>query len=101
MKSIQELYPPDNVIRCDCGSAAFFDWGVQIIPTANYGKSPRGQDYSSGANVKICAACLKPAIIVDGDVYDASAYVTAQQVKDIIRRGQTKEHLVPAKTMDP
>jgi hypothetical protein len=101
MKSLKDLYPPDNIIRCDCGSHAFFDWGIEIIATSNFGKAPRNQDWNHTDNVKICASCLKPVVVDNGDVYDASDYVTEKQVKEILKRGQVREQTVSVKAMDP
>jgi hypothetical protein len=101
VKSLKDIHPPDDLIRCDCGSCCFFDWGVKVIVAGNYGKSPRCQDYTTTDNVQICAGCLKPVMVKDGDIYDASDYVSANQVRDILKRGQTKEHVVPERVMDP
>jgi hypothetical protein len=100
MKKLSEVFPPDQIIRCDCGSTSFFDWGVQIGETRDY-PSPRAKEWSQYHNVKICTACLKPVVFHDGIAYDASEYVSPQRIEELIHRGQAKEHLTPVKAMDP
>lgn len=98
---LSTVIPEEKILRCSCGSAAFFDWGVKLLSTISFGQSPRYQDFAQNANVNICAECNRPAIQLDGDLYDASEYVSAEQVRSIIAEAQARQHTVPAKVMDP
>lgn len=84
-----------NVFRCeagDCGSPVFYDWGLQVMNRFN-GSNPTGPsekfaNYASSENVKICARCNTPYIVVEGSLVDISADLGAEDVKAIIARGQ-------------
>lgn len=93
--------PLVNVIRCSapahtedaqCGSPVFYDWGLQVLNSYT-GTNPTGPNvkfanYADGQNVKICARCNTPFIVVEGDLVDISADLGAEDVKAIISRGQ-------------
>lgn len=88
-----------NVFRCEtplagieCGSPVFYDWGLQVMNRFN-GSNPTGPsekfaNYASSENVKICARCNTPYIVVEGSLLDISADLGAEDVKAIISRGQ-------------
>jgi hypothetical protein len=94
MGKFSEVFPPDQMIQCDCKSWSFFDWGIQVCTQNDFGPSKRNKDMS---NVKICTNCLKPVVVYDGTAYDATEYVSKDQVESLLQRGQAREHLTPVK----
>lgn len=101
MEKFSEVFPPDQMIQCDCKSWAFFDWGIQVCTQNDFGPSKRNKDWTGMSNVKICTNCLKPVVVYDGTAYDATEYVSKEQVQSLLQRGQAREHLTPVKIMDP
>lgn len=91
----------DMAHRCTCGSTAFFDWGVKILVRESSGKHARFQEYAGNVNVEICAQCNKPVVILAGEMYDASEFISADQVNDLLKYGATREHVTPLRAMDP
>lgn len=85
MKQLSELWKDEKIARCSCGSAAFFDCGVEILDTATGYTSPRYADYADRNHVKICVDCRKAVVIHGGDLYDASEYIGADQIEKHMR----------------
>jgi len=88
-----------NVVRCpavvadgECGSAVFYDWGIQLMEKWNgttvIGNAERQKDWASDRNVKICARCTTPYVVIEGNLVDISVELTAEDVKAILSRGQ-------------
>jgi hypothetical protein len=101
LPALSSVLPDEKILRCACGSSAWFDWGIQIVTKTTSGPSPRFADYAGQGNVKICANCHRAAVIWDGDLYDASEYVSSEEIDSIIEKAQMRQHTVPAKVMDP
>lgn len=111
LPKLSEIMPEDQVVQCDCQCASFFDWGIQVVNKTDLGQSPRNKDYALMSNVKICVNCLKPIVIFDGTPYDASEYVTPEQIEALIQSGKgevsdeakpkPRTHAVPVSAMDP
>jgi hypothetical protein len=100
LKPLTDLFKPEDVIRCSCGSTAFFDWCVQIIARRNFPGS-RGANYAGSDNARICVNCHRPIVVYDGEAYDASMFVTSEQIAALIKYGQARQHVVPPRAMDP
>ncbi len=96
MKKLSEIHAPDDVVACECSCQSFFDWGIQIAYTSDFGRSPRAKEFATHSNVKVCMSCHTPIVIYDGDIYDASEYVSAEQIQALIERSE-----VPVPVMDP
>ena len=79
---------------------AFFDWGVMVLHKEDY-PTPRHKDYGTYEHVKICAGCNLAVVIMGGDMYDASEFVSKEAVEKILKLGQSREHAVPINAMDP
>jgi DNA-directed RNA polymerase subunit RPC12/RpoP len=80
-------------VRCPCGSAVFYDWGLQMLhstptPSVRGGNVERFNDWVQGSNVKICARCNTPYIIEAGTLVDVSDELGPEEIKSIIARGQ-------------
>lgn len=101
LRQLDEIFKDADIIRCECGSAAFFDWGIQIIEHSTKYPGHRTQDWSHGNNVKICVDCKKPVVLHEGDLYDASEFVDHTAIDQLIRWSQEKNAKVPTKVMDP
>lgn len=101
LRQLDEIFKDSEIIRCDCGSAAFFDWGIQISTTAVKYPGHRTEGYASANHVKICVCCKKPVVHYDGDLYDASEFVDKGAIDQLIRWSQEKNAKVPTKVMDP
>jgi hypothetical protein len=101
MDKLSTVLPPDQIIQCDCGCKAFFDWGIKIGSVNDFGPSPRNKEWASTDNVQICVSCLKPSVVYQGTIYDASEYISAEQVQDLIEKGQARHHAMPPRRMDP
>jgi hypothetical protein len=101
LKPLTDLFKPEDVITCECGSTAFFDWCVQVIAKKNYGPSPRSQGWTQSENARVCINCHKPIVVYDGTAYDASMYVSSEQIAALIRLGQARQTAVPVRGMDP
>ena len=91
-----------DVIACSCGSTAFFDWCVQIVARRDYGRAaPRARDFVQSDNVRICVNCHLPIVVLDGTAYDASMFVSCEQIGALIELGRARRHATPVRAMDP
>lgn len=99
-----------NVKRCaaqhngsECGSAVFYDWGIQIMENVSIdnmlGVAEKYKDSAYVNNVKICARCTTPYAVVEGKMIDIGAELSAEDVKNILARGQAQ--LPHPKIKDP
>ena len=95
---------PAKLGDSECGSAVFYDWGLELLdtkPTQDIrgGPSERFKDWASGNRIKICVRCTTPYIVEAGDLVDISAELSGEDVKSVLTRGQV---LNPApKIKDP
>lgn len=76
-----------------CGSAVFYDWGIELFHSSPVGdvrggNMERFNDWTQGSNVKICVRCTTPYIVQAGELIDISAELSAEDVKAILTRGQ-------------
>jgi hypothetical protein len=105
LPSLAEIFVESKIEpkRCSCGSFAFFDWGVKLLSmiAGNYGGSKRSADWEQSENVLICASCQKPVVQHDGKLYDASEFISAAEVKQLIEYGAARRHKTPLRAMDP
>lgn len=102
MKPLSDVVAVDKAIRCpECGGFCFFDWGLKVLHRASYGPAPRMKDFADHENIQICAKCLLPIAKVGGDYYDASEFITREDVETILARGQARDHRTPVPVMDP
>lgn len=99
LKALSEIFDNKEVVRCDCGSATFIDWGMQILDTSNQLSSPRLKGLAQTNSVKICTQCHKPRVHYAGDLYDATEFVTQEAIEQIIQQTQqTQKTPVPVKS---
>ena len=91
-----------NVHSCvneGCNSIMFFDWGLELLDRSGYntaiGPSQRKDVYN--VHVKVCARCRTPQAVFDGELFDLSGMIAAEEVDTLIRVGRA----VPPKIMDP
>lgn len=98
---LSSILEPEKVYQCGCGSHAFFSWGIKLVNKESFGNLPRLQDTSHDSEVMICAKCHKPVVMMAGDMYDASEYISEAEVHEIIQYGQSREHVAPLRAMDP
>ena len=101
----------NGAVRCsvpigsgECGSAVFYDWGLQILSRGDYnsiqgGLSERFKDYASANTVKICARCNTPYLLEHGTLIDLSEELSGEDVRAILARGQAT--LPHVKIKDP
>ena len=87
-----------------CGSAVFFDWGLQVLNTTPIadvrgGNIDRFNDYAQPNSVKICARCNTPFLLQAGELIDLSDELTTEDVQGIIARGRGS--VVPPRVRDP
>lgn len=101
LQKLSTILDPEKVRSCSCGSYAFFAWGVKMITTEDYGVAPRNRGFTATDELVICANCHLPVSLVGGEMYDASEYVTAEDVARIIEYSQAREQRVPVRAMDP
>jgi hypothetical protein len=101
LKDLSEIFADEDIKRCSCGSAAFFDWGIIIMESSVKYPEARFKDFTGSDHVKICVGCQKPVLLHGGDLYDASEYVDKAEIGRLIEWSQTRKSLVPAKIMDP
>lgn len=83
----------EHAVRCTCGSAVFYDWGLKLMTSAPMvgargNKLERYSDWASGLNVMICARCNTPYISEEGKLVDVSDELGAEEVRALIARGQ-------------
>lgn len=82
----------ENVHRCECGSAVFFDWGIEILTKEN-SASVRGgvidsyRDYATRNAVKVCTRCNTPYVIEMGTIVDVSSELGPEEIQNLIRLG--------------
>lgn len=100
LPKLSTVVDPENVFTHTCGSSAFFAWGIKIMVRESIGKHPRLQNMANYDEVIVCAKCLGPVVILGSVMYDASEYVSKEQVNDILMYGQAREHKTPLKVMD-
>jgi hypothetical protein len=84
MKHLSEIYKDEAIKRCSCGSAAFFDCGIEMINSAAPYLSARYKDFADRDHVKICVECKKAIILFGGELYDASEYISADQIASYV-----------------
>lgn len=101
LAKLSTIISPEKVKSCACGSYAFFAWGVKMVTTEDYGSAPRNRNYTATDELVICSNCHLPISIVGGEMYDASEYVTKEDVRRIIEYSQAREQRVPVRAMDP
>jgi len=94
-----------NVKRCECGSALFLNWGLNVVAGYDYkpptGVNPRGQDYSHSWPVMVCAVCDRPWGVWDGDLHDVSEVVSPEDVRAVMLRLQRAPAPAAASAIDP
>lgn len=101
LTKLSTILDKDQVQSCSCGSYAFFAWGVKMITTENYGAAPRNRNFTATDELVICANCHLPVSMVGGEMYDASEFVTKEDVERIIEYSQARHQRVPVRAMDP
>lgn len=102
LPKLSTVLSEDKIHTCTCGSHAFFSWGIKLMNTESPGLPlPRLHNMARDNEVMICAKCHKPVVMLGGDMYDASEYISSDQVKEIIMFGQSREHKAPLRAMDP
>lgn len=101
LRQLDEIYKDEDIVRCECGSAAFFDWGIQLVTKAVKYPGHRTEDFAGSSHVKICVGCKRPVLLYDGDLYDAAEFVDKEDIDQLIRWSQEKNAKVPTKVMDP
>jgi hypothetical protein len=101
MKQISEIIKDEEIKRCSCGSAAFFDWGLQLLNSAEQYLGPRYNGYTGSDGIRVCANCRKPVLLKGGDLYDCSEYISPEQIHRLISWSQDKPVSVPTHGMDP
>ena len=99
LKQVSEIYKDDTIKRCTCGSAAFFDCGIELINTAYPAIAARYKDFADRDHVKVCVDCKRPVIIYAGEMYDISEYISTQQIENYMkwRSQRTDAHPTPGK----
>lgn len=90
LKSLEEIFDKDKLVRCpNCQSATFLDWGMQILETAAQIPGKRFEGIAQPVGVKICTDCQLPVVHYGGDLYDASDFVTAKAIQQLIQHETT------------
>ena len=97
---LSTVFEEDKVFKHSCGSHAFFAWGIKIITKESIGKHSRLQDMPGDSEVMVCSNCLGPVVIMGGVMYDASEYISKEEIDDILMYGQARQHATPLKAMD-
>lgn len=95
-----------NVYRCairDCGSSAFFDWGIELLEETqkfrgiqidDAGKSEELADWAgklSRHHVKVCVLCFTPYIIEAGKLVNVSEEVEPEMLRGMFLQGPHKK----------
>lgn len=94
LKSLEEIFPRDQIVTHDCGSMTFLDWGIQILETAAQLPGKRLNGLSTPVSVKICTNCHKAVVHYAGDLYDATEFVDQSAIEQVIQTAYSK---VPVK----
>ena len=97
---LSEVLAKEKVHQCVCGSFAFFAWGVKLLFRGDYGLG-RSRDWGTWEELVICAGCHRPVVVNGGDMYDATEFVTPEEVERLILYGAARQHRVPVSVMDP
>ncbi len=97
-----------NVYRCskgDCGSAAFFDWGIELLEeTQSYNSIVADRDSATKAelisdwsgkasrhHVKVCVLCFTPYILEAGKLVDVSEEIETEMLRGMFLQGPHKK----------
>lgn len=84
MKHLSEIFPDDKIKRCSCGSAAFFDCGIEMVNSSVQYPGDRFNDSASRDHVKVCVDCKRAVVMYGGDMYDASEYISTDQIASYV-----------------
>lgn len=101
MRELSEIFKDEEIVRCNCGSAAFFDWGITLLGTVREGaeRTERYKGMALDEKVRVCMSCQKPVVLYGGDLFDASEFIDKKQIAELISREKASH--VPGHTMDP
>ena len=77
-----------EVLKCPCGSSLFACWGMEIIynPRTWNVRDFGGESQDAGRKftrswVDVCMMCKTPYVLYDGQLFDISELVSAEEVQ--------------------
>lgn len=100
LPKLSTVIASQDILQHPCGSSAFFAWGIKLMVRESIGKHPRLQGIENYDEVIVCAKCLGPAVVLGGIMYDASEFISKDQIDDILMYGQSRKQATPLRAMD-